>query len=106
MRKLILDMELLAVESFEVSPMAHARTGTVAGHAAVDGGGAVVVGPGGDTTIEPFSRDCWTIQEECFITKDPRYYPCVCTYPVAETRDGGRTCAVEVYQTEAEVARY
>jgi hypothetical protein len=101
MRKLVLDMEMLAVESFDVSPLPRSGTGTVAGHAAVDGGGEVVVGPGGDTTIQP-----WTVQEECFVTKDPRYYPCVCTFPVAETRDGGRYCAVEAYETEAEVARY
>jgi len=96
MRKLVLDMEMLAVESFEVSPMARGRTGTVAGHAIVDGGSdAAVVGPGGTGPVE-----AWTVQEECFITKDPRYYPCVCTYPMPETRDGGRYCVVEAYPGE------
>jgi hypothetical protein len=93
MRKLTLDVNLLAVESFEVA--GRTGTGTVAGHeAAVDGGtGAVVVGP--DTgTIEVYSDRCWTIQEECFITKDPRYYPCVCTYPIRDTYDGSQCVAV------------
>jgi len=103
MGKLTLDIDLLAVESFEVAPSGRARTGTVAGHEAVAAGtDAAVVGPGGTgTVVEP-----WTVQEECFITKDPRYYPCVCTYPIPETRDGGRYCAVEAYPTDAEVARF
>lgn len=104
MRKLTLDVDLLAVESFEVSPFRRAGSGTVAGHEAVAEGGtdAAVVGPG---TSQVYSQDCWTVQEECFITKDPRYYPCVCTYPVPDTRDA-KYCAVEAYPGDAEAAAF